>query len=65
MERTIQKWEFERIVSVMIKYGQSEGFIDDLNGRLEFFMGDPCFGGVHAMQMTLEDVREIIADWQD
>ena len=44
----------------MTRYGRTEGYVDDVDGKLVFFDGDPVRNGVHACHITIEQVRNIV-----
>lgn len=56
--------ELEQILEIMEFYHRTEGYIDKVNGKLQFFDSDPCIGGVHACIITKDEVKQCIRDYQ-
>lgn len=61
MEVSLLEWE--RILDIMLFYRRTEGYVDEVNGKLQFFDGDPCLNGVHACKVTIDEVREYIKSY--
>lgn len=55
--------ELERILEIMEFYHRTEGYMDKVNGKLQFFDSDPCIGGVHACKITKDEVKHYIRDY--
>lgn len=59
-DRVIGKDEWEEVLRVMLRYNRRGGYVDEVNGRLRFFDGDPKINGVSAFYVTIDDVQDII-----
>lgn len=55
--------ELAQILEIMEFYHRTEGYMDKVNGRLQFFDSDPCIGGVHACKITKDEVKQYIGDY--
>lgn len=55
--------ELERILEIMEFYHRTEGYMDKVNGKLQFFDSDPCIDGVHACKITKDEVRQYIQNF--
>lgn len=56
--------ELEQILEIMEFYHRTEGYIDKVNGKLQFFDSDPCIGGVHSCIITKDEVKQYIRDFR-
>lgn len=54
------KEQWQQIHNVMERYGRKEGYVDEVDGKLQFFDGDPRRGGISACLVTIEQVKNII-----
>nr|UWG82497.1 MAG: hypothetical protein [Bacteriophage sp.]DAG98788.1 MAG TPA: Proteasome subunit alpha type-1 [Herelleviridae sp.] len=61
MEVSLLEWE--QILDVMLFYHRTEGYIDEVNGKVQFFDRDPCINGVHAYKVTIDEVKEYIRNY--
>ena len=62
---TISKKDWEYVLKKMNKYNRKFGFVDfDSNGKIEFYDSDPFIGGVHAMLINKEHVKEIVESYK-
>lgn len=55
--------ELEQILELMEFYHRTEGYMDKVDGKLQFFDSDPCIGGVHACKITKDEVKQYIRDY--
>ena len=62
MKIPLSAWE--QILDVMLFYHRTEGYVDEVNGKLQFFDSDPKLNGVGACHVTIEEVREYIASYE-
>ena len=58
--KTVAKRDWEGILATMRFYHRYDGYVDFVGDRFTFFDGDPCFDGVGALYVTLEDVQSFI-----
>lgn len=54
----ITQLEWEQILDVMIFYHRTEGYINEVNGKIQLFDSDYCVNGVHSRKITIEEVKE-------
>ena len=47
----------------MLCFSRTEGYIDEVNGKVQFFDRDPCINGVHAYKVTIDEVKEYIRNY--
>lgn len=52
----VSQLEWEQIRQIMLFYGRKDGYVDVVNGKLQFFDSDPKIDGVGACYVTIEDV---------
>ena len=62
MKVTLLDWE--QILDVMLFYHRTEGYVDEINGKLQFFDSDPKINGVGACHVTIEEVKDYIKSFQ-
>lgn len=56
--------ELEKILEIMEFYNRTDGYMDKVNGKLQFFDSDPFIGGVHACKITKDEVKQYISDYR-
>lgn len=61
----ITQLDWEQILDIMLFYKRSEGYIDEVDGKLLFFDSDPCINEVHACKVTIEEVKKYVNDFRD
>ena len=57
MERKINQSEWVDILKTMTFYNRTNGYINDVGGKLTFFDSNACIGGVDSFYITIEEVR--------
>lgn len=65
MKKKVSQLEWEQILDVMLFYNRTEGYVDEVNGKIMFFDGDPCINGVHACRVTIDEVKEYIKGYRN
>lgn len=55
--KTYTRWDWLHVLSVMIQYRRTEGYVDEVNGKLHYFDSDPMRYGVSACHVTIEEVK--------
>lgn len=56
--------EWEQMLEIMEFYNRNEGYVDKINGKLEFFDEDPHINGVGALKVTKDEVKQHIKDFR-
>lgn len=56
----IREQEWRNILRTMLIHSRTEGYVDEVNGKLTFFDSDPRINDVGAFFVTIHDVEDII-----
>ena len=61
----ITQLAWEQILDVMLFYHRSEGYVDEIDGKLQFFDADPRINGIGACHVTIEEVKDYIKSYNN
>lgn len=54
--------QWQRVLNEMRRYNRKAGYVDEIDGRLMFFDSDPNHNGIHALYVTINDVKRYLTD---
>ena len=60
----VSQLEWEQILEIMLFYKRKDGYVDVVDGKLQFFDSDPKINGAGACYVTVEDVRENVKSYE-
>lgn len=63
MKIPLSAWE--QVLDIMLFYHRKEGYVDEVDGKLQFFDNDPKINGVGACHVTIEEVKEYIKSFHE